>query len=381
MGLTSPALSYLLVVLAAGLLLAIILRWRRMSRRGLWALALRWASLLTLQACVLALIFVTVNRSGEFYSSWSDLFGSDTASASVVASTDAGTPRIRPAVVTSREQVNVPGDRAAGGTLESVRFTGQLSGLAVPGRVFLPAGYPAAGSRSRYPVIVAISNDLSSTSSPYGAVRLAEDVSRQIAARQLEPVIVVMLPAGLSRSDQGCLNVPAQAATAGEPASQTIQASTFFAQDIPAIMESAYHARSTPASWALLGDQSGGYCALQLALANSWVFSAAAVPDGDYSQPPGTSETTGSPQLRQQDDMLWLVRNQPMQPVSILFTGPSFGAAGAGKAEPFLEVAHRPMRVSTAALGSGSWPLADALSWIGETIGVHAPHAARQTAR
>jgi len=376
-GLTSPALSYLLGTLAAGLLLLIISCWRLLAKRRL--IALRALSLISLQACVLALIFVTVNRTGEFYSSWSDLFGSDTASASVIASPGVDAAKIRPVVVISRTQVSVPGDKAAAGTLESVTFTGQLSGLTVPGRIFLPAGYRDSGP-ARYPVLVVISDGFASPSSPYGAIRMAEDAAREIAAGQLEPMIMVFLPAELSAYDQGCLNVPAQPATASSPAIPTIQGATFFAQDVPAIMESDFAARSTPGSWALLGDSSGGYCAVQLALANSWVFSVAAAPDGAYTRPPGTGETAGSPQLKQQDNLVWLVRNQPMQPVSVLFTGPSSGPAATRAATPFLALARRPMRVSAMAVDSGSWPLAGVLNWIGQAVSQHPRRAADRSA-
>jgi enterochelin esterase-like enzyme len=371
-GLTSPALSYLLAILAAGLLLAVVLCWPRLAGRNLRAIALRLASLVTLQAFVLALIFVTVNRSGEFYSSWSDLFGSDRASAAVVASAGVTSARIRPVVVTSHTAVKVQGDKAAGGVLQTVTFTGQLSGIKVGGAVFLPVGYRQGAPVGRYPVLVEISNDLGSSSSPYGATRLAKSAAQQISQRQLPPMIIVMLPASVASADQGCLDIPAQAAGGGSPARPATMAATFFTEDIPAIMESEYAASNKTANWGLLGDSSGGYCALQLALTNSWTFAAAVAPEGAYTQPPGPVVAVGSPQFRQQDNLVWLLHNQPMQPVSVLFTG---SGSGAGQAQAFAAAARRPMRVSTATLDGGSWPLTSVLRWIGTTIGPGTPHA------
>lgn len=370
MGLTSPALMAVVAVVAAAALAAILWYWPRLAGRGVLPVVARIGALGVLQLSVLGLIFLIVNSSAEFYSSWSDLFGSDTTSASVMTSSSAAAARIRPVVVTGHAVVRVPGDRAATGTLESVRLTGELSGLTVPGDVFLPAGYRDGGPVGQYPVTLVISSDIASTSSAYGAIRLAQTAARLIAARQLDPMIMVMLPAGLAPSDQGCLNEPPHEASAGVTASPAILASTFFSEDVPAIMESSYAASNRPADWALLGDTSGGYCALQLALNNSWVFSAAAVPDGDYTAPPGAAGSALSPQLKQQDNLLWLMRTQPMQPVSVLFTGPSF-RSGAGKAQPYLTLARRPMHVTTAALGGGNWPLSNVLSWIGGAIGVH----------
>jgi enterochelin esterase-like enzyme len=372
-GLTSPALPFLLAGLVAGLLLAIVLGWRKLARPGWRAILVRSASLLALQACVLSLIFVTVNRSGEFYSSWSDLLGSDTGRGSVIASAAVRATAVRPVVVTSHELVKVPGSRARGGTLDTVSFTGQLSGLGVTGRVYLPAGYASAGSPARYPVIVAISDSLDDSSSPYSALRLAENAAALIAAGRLEPVVIAMLPADLSAADQGCLNVPAEPASAHSPALPAVQASTFFTSDLPGLLKSAFRAGSAASGWALLGDSSGGYCALQLSLASSWVFPVAVAPAGNYEHPPGTGENAGSPQLALQENLPWLLRSQPMQRISILLTRTS----GAGQASPLASLARPPMQVATAALDSGSWPLNGVLTWMGAAIrpaGHPAPH-------
>jgi enterochelin esterase-like enzyme len=364
-GLTSLALSLLLVGLSLGLLVAIIVGWRRLAGSGLRPVALRTVSLIALQACVLSLIFVLVNRSGEFYSSWSDLLGADTGQGSVVASASVSSALVRPVVITSRLPVRVPGSRVSGGSLDTVRFAGQLSGLTVTGHVFLPAGYGLARSATRYPVIVAISGGPGGTSSPYSAKRLADNAAALIAAGKLRPVIIAMLPAALSAADQGCLNVPAEPATASSAARPAVPAATFFAQDLPGMLKTAFRAGSAAGSWALLGDSTGGYCALQLALDDSWVFSVAVAPGGDYTRPPGSNENAGSPQLSQQEDLLYVLRSQPMQSVSVLLTG---SGAADGQAASFVSQVHRPMRVSIAALDAGSWPLAGVLTWIGTAL-------------
>jgi hypothetical protein len=376
-GLTSPALLWLLAVLAASLLVIIVLGWWRLSGPSAWSIGLRFVSLLTLQAVVLALIFVMVNRTADFYSSWSDLFGTDRAPAAVVAaSSGGGAPAVQsgiePLAVTASAAVRVPGDAAAGGTLEAVRFRGEQSGLKVAGHIFLPAGYRPGGKHvRRYPVIVAITGQGASTDSPFGVLRLAENAARLIAFGQLPPVIVVMLPAALPGRDDSCLDVPAAAPFGPGKASHPVLGTTFFAEDLPATLEQHYQASGDPANWALLADHSGGYCALQLALTRSWVYSTAVVPDGGYTRPPGAENTNGSPQLAEQYNLQWLLQNEPMQPVSVLFTG-SGSAPGPGLAEPFVALARHPMQVSTAAIGGGSWPLSYVLTWIGSRIGLHA---------
>ena len=165
---------------------------------------------------------------------------------------------------------------------------------------------------------------------------------------------MVMLPARVGSqadaADQGCLDVPAGP-----------QVGTFFAQDLPQAVESAYRAVSGPAGWALLADSSGGYCAVQLAMTDSQVYSVAVAPPADYAVPPGSGEFGGSPQIAAEDDLLWRLQHQPMQPISVLFAGP-------GQARAFLSLVRPPMRVRSIPLTAGNWPLAPVLAWIGRTM-------------
>src|SRR5579875_1011309 len=100
---------------------------------------------------------------------------------------------------------------------------------------------------------------------------------------------------------------PRATTAAGRP-----QQATFFSQDLPAAIEAAYPASTSPARWALAGDAAGGYCALQLAMTSSQAFAAAAVPPANYTTPPG-GVPGGGPSFAAQDSMLWQLRHQPMQ--------------------------------------------------------------------
>jgi hypothetical protein len=70
-GLTSPALLVVLAVVAAAALAAIVWYWPRLAGRGVMPVLLRIAALGVVQLSVLGLVFVIVNRSAGFYSSWS----------------------------------------------------------------------------------------------------------------------------------------------------------------------------------------------------------------------------------------------------------------------------------------------------------------------
>jgi hypothetical protein len=353
-GLMSPALVVLLAVITAALLVAILWRWPSLAARGIRPVLLRIAALAALQMSVLSLIFLVINDSAEFYVSWAELFGAHQGGGAVIAGQRApgrgpGGSAAAPAMVTASSAVPVAGRPArAGGLLQSVTFHGRLSGLSVPGFVYLPEGYGAAAPP--LPVAVVISGQLDSAGQPYSAARLAGTAARQMAAGQLGHLILVMLPAEIGR-DQGCLDLP------GGP-----QAATFVTEDLPQDVAAGYRV-VPPASrrWALLADAAGGYCALQLAMTSSQTFCAAALPPGGYTAPPGPAEYGGSPQIRTQDNLAWLLRSQPMQPISVLFTGP-------GPAEPYLSHARPPMHAERAGLEAGSWPLAGVFDWVGGVL-------------
>ncbi len=354
MGLTSPGLIVVLAVAAVALLAAVLWWWPRLAGPGIRLVLLRVAALGTLQVIGLGLIFVVVNNSAEFYSSWSDLLGTQVGGGAVVAgqyhsSHQAGiAPSVTPVTVSATSAVPGPSG-ASGGRLQAVQIHGQLSGLSVPGYVYLPPGYPSASGL--LPVAVVVSGRLDSAGDAYSAGRLAAAAARQIAAGRLGRLILVMLPAQIGPEDQGCLDVP-----------DGQQAATFFTEDLPHVIGAAYRAQA-PATqrWVLLGDSSGGYCALQLAMTHSEIYAAAAVPPGDYTGPPGPAEFAASSEIRTQDDLAWLLRHQPMQPISVLFTGP-------GPAQPFLSQQRAPMHVGQSGLATGPWRLAGVLDWLGSAL-------------
>jgi hypothetical protein len=372
-GLTSPALAFLLAALVLGLLTVTFGAWPQLGRRGLKFVLLRAGVLAGLQASVLALIFVGVNDWQEFYASWPDLFGAEHGGGTVVAVHRGAPATTAPLVVTGRRRVPGQAKSRPGGTLVSVRIHGEVSGVTMPAEIYLPPGYSAGPAKrpakppakrqpktrgwphparaakplAHYPVIVMITNPAGGQG--YSARQVAATAAQQIGTGRMPPAIIAMLRPGPG-TDLGCLDVPGG-----------VQGATFFSQDLPATLASRYRAGTQPSQWALAGDSAGGYCALQLALTHSWAFSAAAVPDGSYRSPPGAAQFGGSKQIRNQDNLVWLVRHQPMQPVSVLFTGP-------GARPPFGSLARSPMTVRWAPQAAGPHALAAVLDWTGHSV-------------
>jgi acetyl esterase/lipase len=137
----------------------------------------------------------------------------------------------------------------------------------------------------------------------------------------------------------------------------------FFAQDLPQLVRSGFPASGSPAQWAVFGDGSGGYCALQLALTNSQAYSVAAAPPGYYRPQAAPRKVGPTAALREQENLLYLLRHQPMQPVSVILTNGSMAG------QPIVALARAPMRVSIVPFADSRWPLAPVLDRIGRLLG------------
>ncbi len=73
--LLSLSTEFVFWILTAAILIATVLFWSKFSRHNWKNITARFSLILTIQFLALASIGITINRSGEFYSSWSDLFG------------------------------------------------------------------------------------------------------------------------------------------------------------------------------------------------------------------------------------------------------------------------------------------------------------------
>lgn len=363
-GPTSLALIALLAVLAGSLMVGALSLWGKFARPGVIGVINRIVMICVLDVVVLGLIFVIVNRAGGFYASWSELFGTEHLSGKVVA-LGHGPVAARSLkghdgqlTVTARLAITVPGHPQARGRLLTITMTGPVSGITASGYLFVPSPALLRDARRAkdLPVIVVISDRLGVNGATFSAPHIASTAALEIAAGELRPALVVMLPASIAPgAGRSCLDVP------GGP-----QAATFFVEDLPQLVRSGFPASRSAALWAVAGDPTGAYCALQLALTNSATYSVAAAPPGFYSPPesPGDGDVGPTKPLRQQENLIYLLRHQPMQPISVLLTSGS-----AGDPNPILALARAPMRVTVAPLGTDRWPLAPVLDQIGRFLG------------
>ncbi len=360
MGPTSLALIALLAVLAGILMVGALRFWRALGRPGVIRVASRIIVICALDAVVLGLILAIANRSAGFYASWSELLGTEHLAGKVIdlgrgaagRSLDVHDGQL---TVTARLAVPVPGfPKERGGKLLTVTMTGPVSGITASGYLYIPDAAPPRVARPpRLPVIVVISDRLSVGAATFSARRIASTAALEVKSGRLRPALIVMLPASIAPGvGRSCLDVP------GGP-----QAATFFTQDLPQIIRSGFPATSSSAQWAVAGDSTAGYCALQLALTHSATYSVAGAPPGYYTPQAAPGGVGPSGPLRQQENLIYLLRHQPMQPISVLLTSRPVAS------DPILALPRPPMRVVITPLASGGWPLAPVLDEIGRLLG------------
>ncbi|MEU6392356.1 alpha/beta hydrolase-fold protein [Streptomyces sp. NPDC046939] len=381
MGLTSRALECATVLAALACVGFTVWVWPRLARRGPRAVLGRLGAIAVTQAVVLTACAVMVNAHFDFYGTWGELVGHvPTAPGHVTQSGGAGGVYgvrgglVEPAGPQGLDRVTgLPsGPSARAGQVESVRIVGRRSGAVVPAFVYLPPQYfQRQYHRQRFPVIVAISGY------PGGIVNLGQHLQvPQTAARlerggRLQPTVIVMVrPTIAPPRDTECVDVP------GGP-----KAETFFTKDLPAAMRSAYRVGHDPSAWGALGYSSGGSCALQLAMRNPTVYTAAAALSADYKIKDDL--TTGSlfgsgPQARrrqQSHDLMWRLRHLPVPRVAVLVASSRHGERDYGPTMRFLGAVKPPMTSARIILGSGShhfttWrrEIGPAIEWMGRQL-------------
>ena len=400
MGLTSGLLIGLAAFLAASAFVGTLWMWRRLASPPPSHVVARIGLLLWAQVTVMLVIFLSVNKSFGFFASWSDLFGTNSATGVIVAPRHQTGGQSAPihsqgtGVLASRAASSRTGpawslttghEWSRYGRLQLIRISGIRSGIVANAYVYLPAQYFSVAPPGRtFPVIVVVSDHVTTPGDPYSAVSLAVTAAGEVDAGRAQ-AIYVMLGAsvrggsggsggsggagGAGGGDLGCLDVP------GGP-----QAATFFAQDVPAAIESAYPASQVAAGWAVLGDASGGYCALSLAMAHSDRFAVAVAPLAAYGAPPDSAGTRpgtagwwlsgGRNLLRDENDLGWRLRNLPPQPITLFFLRAGAGerqrngAESAAAAQAFLSLMRPPTYVTQITLATGSRPLAPVLDRI-----------------
>ncbi|MFD7923774.1 alpha/beta hydrolase [Streptomyces sp. NPDC059740] len=349
MGLTSNSLLVLVTLVALTVFVATIWVWPRLARRGAGAVAGRVGMLLTTQLTLLAALGLALNSYFGFYASFADLFGSDDAPGQVVDQGVSGTPAKAGLYRLGHRSDGLTGGGipSRAGRIDRIAVRGATTRLTVPAYVYLPPQYfQAAHREDRFRVAVVLTGYPGTVDSLITRMRYPRTADKLVREHRMKPTILVMLrPTLVPPRDTECMDVP------GGP-----QTETFFAHDLRNAVAANYRVGTGAQNWGVIGDSTGGYCAVKLAMRRPTAFSAAVSLSGYYSthNDPTTGDLFGgSASVRNENDMMWRLRHRPVPPIWALVTSSRKGEDNYGTTQSFLRAVRPPMQASSIILPSG----------------------------
>ncbi|MFC1413005.1 alpha/beta hydrolase [Streptacidiphilus sp. N1-12] len=358
MGLTSRKLELLVALLALACFAATVWFWPRLSGRNWRAPLGRMATLIAGQLLTLAAIGLAANNWGGFYSSWGDLLGTDQGGGAVFTAraNEAGAGQASDGaggavqVLDSRPvplMLSGAGAHASGGVVQQVAFHGNGTGLSERGYVYLPPQYfQAPYARRRFPVVVVFTGYPGTPENLITRMKYPTIAAQAIHQGTMQPtVLVLMRPSVAVPRDTECEDVP-----------DGPQAETFFTVDLHQAMAAHYRVGTGGRGWGVLGDSTGGYCSLKLAMRNPSAFTAAASLSGYYRA--AVDSTTGdlfggNGRRRDESDLMWRLKNLPAPDVSVLVASSREGEADYKATLAFVAAVRPPMEVASLILPSG----------------------------
>ncbi|MET8647951.1 alpha/beta hydrolase-fold protein [Streptomyces sp. NPDC004074] len=373
MGLTSNKMLVLVVVLALALFVGTVWHWPRLARPGWRAVGGRVALLFATQLMVFASIGLAANQAFGFYATWTDLFGRENGQGVVV---DHGTAGVGggPLQVLGTQEVTVPGGSRPeiGGQIQKVEIVGRTTRIASPAYVYLPPEYFQARYRTRtFPAAVVLTGYPGTAEALIKGLHYPQTAHELAGDGRMQPMILVMLrPTVAPPRDTECVDVP------GGP-----QTESFFAKDLPDAVTDHYRIGGRPRSWGVIGDSTGGYCALKLAMHHPDVYAAGAGLSPYYRAPidPTTGDLfRGNKDLRDRADLGWCLKRLAAPDTSLLVTSSRAGEKDYRSTLAFIRQVQtrKPTRISSILLDSGghnfnTWrrEIPSALQWLSGRLG------------
>jgi Putative esterase len=375
-----PLIVVLSTAVVATIIAALVL-WARV--RGPWAVrtAQRVVLLLLCQTSSLLLVAALANDYGYFYGSWSDLFGSSSSAGPAHVTRvepqghsagQSAAPKATGAVVSTstQGQWSTPAQWPTRGRVVKIAVRGPRTGLDAEVLVYLPPQYFQPGyEHHQFPAAEVLSGYPGYTPGLVNRLHYPDTLLAEISKGRAHPMVLVMLrPTVAPPRDTECTDVP------GGPL-----ALTYLAQDVPTAVDGLFRVRTS--GWGAIGDSTGGYCAVKIAMTHSDVFSSAVSLSGYYHavQDVTTGDLWGgSAVLRNLNSPEWLLAHQPAPPISVLLTMglDEQGVYGMPDTRRFLALVRPPMTASTIFLPGGGHNFANwatmmppALDWLSQRLG------------
>ncbi|MEU2181687.1 alpha/beta hydrolase [Streptomyces thermolilacinus] len=363
MGLTSNKALALAVVAAVALFAVTLWLWPRLARRSWRAVLGRAGLLLATQLSLFAAVGLAANNYFLFYGSWADLLGQE-QELGVVVDHSASGEHVK---VVEKRPMDVPGGHHphVGGQIQKVVISGEKSGIDSPAYVYLPPEYfQPAHARRTFPAAVVLTGYPGTAENLLKGLRYPRTAYEQAKAGKMQPMVLVMLrPTVAPPRDTECVDVP------GGPRTET-----YFAEDLPKAVSETYRVGGAARNWGFIGNSTGGYCALKIALHHPDRFAAGAGLSAYYKA--AEDVTTGdlfrgNAKLRHRADLLWSLDNLPQGRTSFLVTTSRQGEGNLRGTREFIAKVKAPARVSSITLDSGghnfgTWnrEIPPALAWL-----------------
>lgn len=370
--LTGLPLQIIASLVALGTFAATMWLWPRLGGRTWRAWLGRIGAFLATQLAVLVAMGLIANGYFGFYSSWTDLLGTNGKPGTVV---DHQPNAAGVAVTGEQKMYSAQGSaRERSGLIQQIALRGARSGLSGDAYVYLPPQYfQPEYAQQRFPMALVLAGYPGSAEKLVTLMQYPASALTAIEQKKLPPTVLVMMrPTIVGNRDTECMDVP------GGP-----QVETFFTADLPHAIAGTYRVGTDPASRAVIGNSTGGYCALKFALRKPDSYRAAVSLSAYYTAP--VDQTTGdlfggSAQLKQENDLVWRLRNTPPPPVALLLAT-SHDENNYDATQDMVRSFRAPTRMSTITLDTGghnfhTWTreIPPALEWLGRHL--PAPQAA-----
>ncbi|MFJ2780859.1 alpha/beta hydrolase [Kitasatospora sp. NPDC087315] len=363
MGLTGHRLLALMVLFAVLTVLGTLWVWPKLAVRSWPAMFLRLGTIALTQTVLLCTLGLVVNDYFVFYSSWSDLLGHNRGQGVIqggpvtpgmrepgTRAPGAGAPAPGVQVLGTAEVTGAGGfgsDPARAGRLDRVHIPGPATGLSTDGYVYLPPQYfqPSFQDR-RFPAVIVMTGFPGEAENLVTKLRYPATELKLLRNGTMRPtVLVLMRPSPSMPRDSECEDIP-----------NGPQAQTYFTADVPQDLRASYRVLPGPGGLGVMGDSTGGYCAVKLGMEHPQVFSAAVSLSGYLKA--AEDITTGdlfggSQQRRDQADLDWRLAHLPAPALAVLLADSKEDGRTYADSRAFAAAAHAPMTVTQATVDSG----------------------------
>ena len=231
---------------------------------------------------------------------------------------------------------------------QEATWTGPVSGIKLPVRVVLPAGYRPDDGRT-YNVLEGLHGWVGDPQSLVTGIASPQRLQEAIDAGRIPPSILVFPSLNVDGGQPDCVNI------AGRPA-----VGTWTAEEIPRMIQATFPNVTTQrAGWMIMGISAGAYCAARTAYDVPQRFGAVGVMSS-YDLPGEGSLAHSGKTLQAQNGLSTMLGKREPDGMRFYVLGAQDDSSGAARAAWLMDDAVRKpdsLTVDTPASGGHSWTL------------------------